>query len=65
MLRHADAKVLDASEVQGVMRRGMTVEGLQEFVLTQGMSKARAVNDKLQPLIGSHIDMHFVSVGKY
>lgn len=26
--------------VQGVMRRGMTVEGLQEFVLTQGMSKA-------------------------
>lgn len=26
--------------VQGVLRRGMTVEGLQEFVLTQGMSKA-------------------------
>ncbi|CAE7344180.1 unnamed protein product, partial [Symbiodinium sp. CCMP2456] len=26
--------------VQGVMRRGMTVEALQDFVLTQGMSKA-------------------------
>mmetsp|Transcript_106955 Transcript_106955/g.255249 ORF Transcript_106955/g.255249 Transcript_106955/m.255249 type:complete len:863 (+) Transcript_106955:64-2652(+) len=26
--------------VQGVLRRGMTVEGLQDFVLTQGMSKA-------------------------
>jgi len=26
--------------VQGVIRRGMTVEGLREFVLTQGMSKA-------------------------
>ena len=27
-------------QVQGVMRRGMTVEALQDFVLTQGMSKA-------------------------
>ena len=35
------------------MRRGMTVEGLQEFVLTQGMSKARAVN-KQQPLRKPH-----------
>ena len=35
------------------MRRGMTVEGLQEFVLTQGMSKARAVN-KQQPLRKQH-----------
>merc|ERR1712194_361768 len=26
--------------VQGVMRRGMTVEGLADFVMTQGMSKA-------------------------
>jgi len=26
--------------VQGVLRRGMTVEGLRDFVLTQGMSKA-------------------------
>ena len=65
VLHHADAKVLNTSQVQGVMRRGMTVEGLQEFVLTQGMSKAREVNSKQQPLIESHIDMNFGNVGRY
>jgi hypothetical protein len=41
VLRHVAVKVLNTSQVQGVMRRGVTAYGLQEFVLAQRMSKAK------------------------
>eukprot|EP00931_Biecheleriopsis_adriatica_P116020 TRINITY_DN91734_c0_g1_i1.p1 TRINITY_DN91734_c0_g1~~TRINITY_DN91734_c0_g1_i1.p1 ORF type:complete len:858 (-),score=261.46 TRINITY_DN91734_c0_g1_i1:137-2710(-) len=51
--------------VQGVLRRGMTVEGLKEFVLTQGMSKATnmmewdkiwAINkQKIDPIVPRYV----------
>merc|ERR1712190_13799 len=45
--------------VQGVLRRGMTVEGLREFVLTQGMSKATNLMewDKIWAINKQKIDL--------
>jgi len=45
--------------VQGIMRRGMTVEGLQDFVLTQGMSKATNMMewDKIWAINKQKIDL--------
>jgi len=44
--------------VQGVLRRGMTVDGLKEFVLTQGMSKATVLMewDKIWAINKQKID---------
>jgi len=55
--------------VQGVLRRGMTVEGLAEFVMTQGMSKATNLMewDKIWAINKQKIDPvvpRYTAVGK-
>eukprot|EP00933_Yihiella_yeosuensis_P023603 TRINITY_DN1837_c0_g1_i4.p1 TRINITY_DN1837_c0_g1~~TRINITY_DN1837_c0_g1_i4.p1 ORF type:complete len:854 (-),score=251.85 TRINITY_DN1837_c0_g1_i4:116-2677(-) len=55
--------------VQGVMRRGMSVEALQDFVLTQGMSKATNMMewDKIWAINKQKIDPivpRYVAVGE-
>merc|ERR1719277_379639 len=55
--------------VQGVLRRGMTVEALREFVLTQGMSKATNLMewDKIWAINKQKIDLvvpRYAAVGK-